>query len=405
MRRALLLAAVVLALLAGEAAAHQRSISYSTWELHGRAAQVTVRLTELDLSWLPWTSRPGHSKDEAVGDYLVEHLALLAGGTPCAVSHPPRRLPAPSGKAIYSWGIDCPPSGALAIRSDILLDLVPSHLHFARVRADGSHPLERVLSEGERVWQIETAGGAGAASPPRGTSLLSYLAMGVGHIWTGYDHLAFLLALLLFRSTLAEVARVVTGFTLAHSLTLALATLGYLRPDSAPIEALIGLSIALVAVENLWLLAGRNRLLPWILAGVLACLAGIAFDGVGRVPGLTLGGLALFTLCYFGLLENVSRPGRLRWFVAFIFGLVHGFGFAGVLAEARLPADRLAHALLGFNLGVEVGQLAVVLAAWPVLLLAARADRGRAQGAIFETGSAAVLALGLFWFVTRAYGG
>src|SRR5262249_30719114 len=153
-------------------------------------------------------------------------------------------------------------------------------------------------------------------------------------------HLAFLLALLLVEASLWEVAKVVTGFTVGHSITLALAILGVLRPETSAIEALIGLSIALVAGENLWLLAGRPGGVPWAIGGVLLALAAGAAIGVGGVPALTLAGLALFTLCYFHLLERVSYPARLRWAVAFLFGLIHGFGFAGVLIEAHLPPAR-----------------------------------------------------------------
>jgi hypothetical protein len=127
-------------------------------------------------------------------------------------------------------------------------------------------------------------------------------------------------------------------------------------------------------------------------------------EGYGRVPGLTLAGLAIFAACYFELLGAASRPALLRWAIAFVFGLVHGFAFAAVLSEAHLPADRLARALLGFNVGVELGQLVIVTLAWPLLHLATRSDRGRLRAAVIEVGSAAVCGLGLFWFVTRAYG-
>ncbi len=94
----------------------------------------------------------------------------------------------------------------------------------------------------------------------------------------------------------------------------------------------------------------------------------------------------------------------MRWAIAFIFGLVHGFGFAAVLGEAGLPADRVVHALFGFNLGVELGQLGVVALLWPLLRAAIRARNQRIGLAVVELGSASVLALGVFWFVTRTFG-
>jgi HupE/UreJ protein len=391
--------AVIVTLSRGTALAHARSMSYSTWDIRGRGAHVTVRLSELDLSRFPWAATA--DRERVLATYLTATLRLMASDSTCSVSDGPRALEAPPGRVIYEWNLGCPATGALRIESTLLFDVAPSHLHFARVALDGSRVMDRVLSDAERSWPL-TDTSATAKPQPRGTSVVGYLELGVGHIWTGYDHMAFLLALLLIGTSLLEVAEVVTGFTVGHSITLALAVLGYVRPERSPIEALIGLSIALVAAENVWLISGRGRVLPWIVGGVLACLALVAARGYGRVPGLTLAGLALFSLCYLGLVERVARPAVLRWAIAFIFGLIHGFGFAAVLVEAHLTAERLLQGLFGFNLGVEVGQLAVVAMIWPLLRWVS--NRGRLGGVVVEVGSAAVFALGVFWFVTRAYG-
>ena len=110
-------------------------------------------------------------------------------------------------------------------------------------------------------------------------------------------------------------------------------------------------------------------------------------------------GIALFTLCHFGLLQRSARPARLRGAVAFAFGLIHGCGFAGALGELALPADRLVMALFGFNLGVELGQLAIVALVWPLLRRWVRRARW-----VAEFSSAAIAGLGVFWFVTRSFG-
>jgi hypothetical protein len=197
------------------------------------------------------------------------------------------------------------------------------------------------------------------------------------------------------------VVALATGFTLAHSMTLALAVTGVLNPDQRSIEALIGFSIALVAAENVWLLAARPGAVPSVTAGGLLTLAACALAGWGQVdPGVLLG-LALFSWCHFGLLARVTRPARLRVAVAFAFGLVHGFGFAGVLHELSLPAGRLVVALGGFNVGVEVGQLAVIALVWPLVRLAARLGVERT---VAEVGSSALCGLGVFWLVVRAFG-
>jgi hypothetical protein len=187
-------------------------------------------------------------------------------------------------------------------------------------------------------------------------------------------------------------------------VTLGLAVLGWVQPEAAAVEALIGFSIALVAAENAWLLAGRGRAVPVAVVAGLLVLLGLSLRGIGAVSAATLAGLVLFCACHFGLLARAQRPARLRAAVAFAFGLVHGFGFAGVLAEMQLPTDRVVPALLGFNLGVEAGQLAVVALMWPVLFRLERTNPLRWHRCVAEGGSAAIFALGLYWFVERSLG-
>jgi len=190
----------------------------------------------------------------------------------------------------------------------------------------------------------------------------------------------------------------------AHSITLALAALGRVQPEAAAIQALVGLSIALVAAENGWLLSGRQRIVPVVVVGVLGGAAALAARGIGAVPASTCLGLALFAACYFALLARVARPARLRFAIAFCFGLVHGFGFAGVLAEIALPQERLLPALLGFNLGVEAGQLLIVALVWPLLALAARLGASGWHRRMIEIGSGVVCGLGVYWWIGRGFG-
>jgi hydrogenase/urease accessory protein HupE len=153
------------------------------------------------------------------------------------------------------------------------------------------------------------------AVPGAGEVAATYLRLGVEHILFGFDHLLFVLALVILVRDWRRVAVTVTAFTIAHSITLAAATLGFANVPGPPVEASIALSIMLVSVEILNARRGK--------------------------PSLT---------------------ARLPWLVAFAFGLLHGFGFAGALAEVGLPQHAIPIALLFFNLGVEIGQLAFVAA-------------------------------------------
>jgi hypothetical protein len=216
---------------------------------------------------------------------------------------------------------------------------------------------------------------------------------------TGWDHLAFLLALLLLATSLREVATLITGFTIAHSLTLGLSALGVVFAEPAAVEALIGFSIALVATENLWLMGARDPLIPGLWAGLFL----VALVWLRTVSVYAWVGLGVFSLCHFGLLTRDAGLGRVRAGVAFAFGLVHGFGFAGVLAQADLPTRRLVPALFGFNVGIELGQLLVVALMWPILTLLVR--RGAHwHRLLVESGSVATLAVGIYCVVIGVWG-
>lgn len=392
---------VLLLTWADAATAHDRSSSYSAWTITDRTARVIVRLWEIDVTHYEWGAPGNPQRDTTLGRYLTENLTLMAGTEACSVTQPPRPLHAESGRLAVEWTVQCAATGPLSLHGSILLDVAPSHLHFARLQRDAHPAIEQVLSERQPEWQLDRTD-VSSGSAAIGSRLTDYIRLGIEHILTGYDHLAFVLALLLLGSSLGDVARVITGFTVAHSLTLSLAVLGYIRPERAPIEALIGLSIALVAIENIWLLSTTARRLPLIVSLGLVVLAGAAATGHGAVPSLTLLGLAIFCWGYFGLLQRGAKRQRLRWTIAFLFGLLHGFGFASVLADAGLDATRLGLALFGFNSGVEIGQLAVISLLWPLLRLVQQ--RRPELGRLFvEVGSAVTAGLGTFWFVSRAF--
>src|SRR5207245_7318540 len=190
----------VVGLVGAPAAAHARTTSYSTWELRGREARVTVRLADLDVSRFPWATAPDSPR--LLTAYLTQHLRLATGATTCPLTAPPRALDGTPGRQVWEWTVTCPDDRDLRIESDVLLDVAPSHLHFARVTRDGAAGPERVLSAGERVWRLDDPGA-------RGSSVASYVVLGLEHIATGYDHLAFLAARLLIAGSLGEAARIV----------------------------------------------------------------------------------------------------------------------------------------------------------------------------------------------------
>src|SRR5262249_31687662 len=144
---------LLLVVLASPVAAHDRTTSYSTWDIRGRDASVTVGLAALDLSRFPWAA--GADREAAFVDYATRRRELRAGEPPCAAIGGARVLAAPAGRLVGEWRLRCPDSGTLAIRSTLLIDVAAGHLHFARVARDGAPALERVLTEREPVWVLD----------------------------------------------------------------------------------------------------------------------------------------------------------------------------------------------------------------------------------------------------------
>jgi hypothetical protein len=292
--------AVLLLAAAGVGHAHNRGTSYSEWSFGPEGAQVRARVPQLELTRLQLD--PARTPDYAAraAAVVADALQLWAGDARCAPSQP-RGQAGADGWLVASWTVRCPATGGLTVRSTLLQAVAPSHLHFVRVQIDGAPPRERVLTFAEPAFAVSAATGRGAA-------LGRYLRLGVDHILSGWDHVAFVLALILLAAGLREVALLATGFTLAHSLTLGAAALGYANARGDAVEAVIGFSIALVAAENLWWRAGRERWTPPALAGVLLLLAA---TGATRLAPMLLFGLALFTACYFALARTASpSPAR-----------------------------------------------------------------------------------------------
>ena len=410
----LLIFSLIVLLLPSPVFAHAKSTSYSTWEIDGNRVRVTARIPWLELQ-RSFPSASFSSPDmlvvsseleQKLATYLTTRLILFADSQPCQALSPGVTA-IPSGdrtRIARAWNLTCPASHGFRLHNDIFFDSAPAHLHFARIHIAGAAPVEKVFSFHDREWVLP---GPGEEPEGAGSHFNDYLQLGIEHILSGTDHLVFLIALLLIGGSVGQIAQLVTGFTVAHSITLALGVLNVVRPTTTAIEALIGFSIAIVALENFWLTTGEDTR-RWILQILIVALAGAvaaALIGMLFVPPLALLGLGLFSVAYLLLLRDISTAYSLRWFVAFIFGLVHGFGFAGVIAEMALPPNRVAPALLGFNLGVELGQLGMVMLVWPFLRVLSEAERQLSGVLAVQLGSAVVLAVGIFWFLTRAAGG
>ncbi|MBV8803869.1 MAG: HupE/UreJ family protein [Sinobacteraceae bacterium] len=360
---------VLLAVACAPAEAHKPSDSYLTLSVAGQSVsgRWDIALRDIDFAIgldangdgnITWGELRARHADIAA--YALARLMLVADGARCdphAISHRVDTHTDGAYEVLY-FSADCPAiPHELRVRYRLFFDLDPQHKGLLKLDANGvTRSAIFSVTSAEQGFDLARASRIG--------QFLQYAVEGVFHIWTGYDHILFLLSLLLpavlvrqaggwravasLRPAFVEVFRVVTAFTLAHSITLSLATLGVVRPPSRWVESAIAASVLIAALGNLFSFADRRR-----------------------------------------------------WAIAFAFGLIHGFGFAAVLSDLGLQRQELLLGLVGFNLGVEAGQMVIVAGFLPV----AFALRGTwvYRYVTLVGGSVAIAAIAAVWLTERAF--
>ena len=356
------------------ARAEAHAIGLSTGEYTAKGESVTVKLAFARgevASVLPNLdeNRDGHvtafEVDSAKKDLETKVLArvhVTRGGAACSPVLLGAALTEQDGLGI-DGRFDCAVNDKPFDIDVVLLDdLSHGHRHVARAVGVTTH--DEVLYKGHSSFTVapsatrDAGGGAAAApggaasagGPAHASSAWSFFKMGIEHILTGYDHLVFLFGLVLLRARVRELLAVVTAFTVAHSITLAIAALGLFTPSPRFVEPAIALSIAYVGIENFFV-------------------------------------------------KDASK----RWRITFPFGLIHGFGFAGALQEINLPRAQVPAALLTFNLGVEAGQLFAMSLVVPMVMLIRQKDWFEPKGVRVLSGAVALA--GGIWFVMRIAAG
>lgn len=367
---------VMLAALSGPASAHSSSNSYLSLGLTGNdlVLRGDVNLRDIDLIFDLDRNRDGQVTWGETQERAPELQAWLADGLSVSAAQgacklvPSDLMASPYADGTYlsaQWQVTCPGASAadpvadgLALRYSLIFSRDNLHRGLLRVDLPGNQS-SLIFSPERPEARVGTGEGGTLAVFKR------YVVEGAWHIWIGIDHVLFLLSLLLLaplapagrrvtdwrgethmRPALVDVLAVVTAFTVAHSITLGLSVLELLEPPADLIEPAIALSVVAAAVNNL-----------------------------------------------------LGRSSLKRWGLAFVFGLIHGFGFANVLLDLGLPGHQLALALAGFNIGVELGQIAIVLVFFP-LAWALRHTAFYRWGVVV-TGSAAIAVLGLAWTLQR----
>ena len=314
---------------AGLAGAHDVSRSDSKIDIQGHEVRVTLTLNPTELL----------DKSAAVPDVVLRRYFVTSQTAPVAVKvEKYSMLPGSLARMeiLYIFPQDVT---TLQVRSTLYEIMPAGHQHLISVRLSG------ILHEEILDSRTQQTTFTGVKSTNLQT-MWAFVRLGVEHIFTGYDHLAFLLGLLVATATLGSLVKIITSFTIAHSITLALATFNVVILPSRLTESLIALSIGYVAAENLF-----------------------------------------------------NFRAMKRYYITFIFGLVHGFGFSNVLREMDLPRSSLALSLFSFNAGVEIGQITFVMLIFPLMQDLVSSGWNKLKPAV----SIGIACLAVYWFVQRAF--
>jgi hypothetical protein len=387
----------LLLLLTGHCAqAHIRSESHSSWLIDKRLVRTTLTFPDQEAENIARGRRPS---DAQIVTYLTARIGVSAGGQACRPTSPGRMLEAAAGYRRSELAFECATEQSLVLHFDAFFDLVPSHVDIAQIQLADGDVVEQLFTRSDTRFDLTASPGARFKS----AGFIDFVTMGVMHIFTGVDHMSFLLGLVLISSRLRDLVFVVSGFTVGHSITLALAVTGIVRPHAQYIDALVALTIALVGVENIVVSLEKPTKLALATGGFLLLMALLSFRGIGVLPPALLLGAALFSAAYLLVSGQLHDSGRLRMVVTTIFGLIHGFGFAADLLEARLPPEKLAQILFGFNVGVELGQLTIVLAVTGLVMLVRRIRLAAPRPITVDVLGSALISEGVAWFLSRSF--
>jgi hypothetical protein len=392
-----LVALIALAGFAAQADAHTKSTSYSSWRIEGASVYLSFTLPLVEAARLSQAGEAQPSNDR-LASYLASHLSVTAGARSCPMTGLARPLAATAQFRRFEMTFSCPVSTDIALHCSVFIDLVPSHVSLAQIQTSDGRIAQQLFTKDMRV-----ALPSGKDEGVRKAGFLKYVQMGIMHIFTGVDHMSFLLGLVLISRRLRDLVFVVTGFTIGHSATLALAVTGIIRPHAEFIDALVALTIVTIGAENVAVATHRPGVIAGSMGGILILMAAGSALGFGVLPPLLLLGAGLFAANYLMLSGHLRDAARLRIVVTVVFGLIHGFGFAADLLELRLPSAQLFSILLGFNLGVEIGQLTLVLLTLGLVAVLVRARWALPRPIVVDTVPAGLVGLGLFWFVSRSF--
>ena len=395
---------IILFFLLSPLNAHYFSESFSKWNVVDNKVEANFSLLTLESTRIFQVENyqkimfeENLSETDVFKIYLSQHLKVTSEGKNCSLIDEIKELDSQEGSLNLSLNFECPSNKEIIIINNALFNLVQSHIHIARIYIDNNLYTEKALFFNDQSIDLNEEKENNSFS----NSFYKFFSLGLDHILSGYDHLLFILGLLLLVTNLKRLLLVITGFTIGHSLTLSLSVINIIQVKSSLVEALIGYTIMFVGLEYLYK-ENKDHRVSMIFITTLSLLLLIFGNFINpNFPYFLILGILLFSLGYFYLLKNLNSENNLLSIITIIFGLIHGFGFGGFLLGSKISSENIFSGLLGFNLGVEVGQIIFVLLILLIYKLLMTLKITKIIEVMKNLSFFAVVFFGFFFFIQR----
>ena len=395
---------IILFFLLSPLNAHYFSESFSKWNVVDNKVEANFSLLTLESTRIFQVENyqkimfeENLSETDVFKIYLSQHLKVTSEGKSCSLVDEIKELNSQEGSLNLSLNFECPSNKEIKIINNALFNLVQSHIHIARIYIDNNLYTEKALFFNDQSIDLNEEKENNSFS----NSFYKFFSLGLDHILSGYDHLLFILGLLLLVTNLKRLLLVITGFTIGHSLTLSLSVINIIQVKSSLVEALIGYTIMFVGLEYLYKENNDHRvsMIFITILGLILLIFGNLINP--NFPYFLILGILLFSLGYFYLLKNLNSENNLLSIITIIFGLIHGFGFGGFLLGSKISSENIFSGLLGFNLGVEVGQIIFVLLILLIYKLLMTLKITKIIEVMKNLSFFAVVFFGFFFFIQR----
>ena len=396
-----------LILLAKLSFAHYFSESYSNWVITENKVSATFTILKLEATrvlQIDSFQEIGKEKQLSEGEIFLEYfkprIAVLESSKECELEKEPSLIGSKDEYHTIEFAYLCVSDNSIKIINNVLFDIAQSHVHLSRIRMS-NQIYEKALFYNDQTILINDLKTTNKKSFI--DNLNSFISSGITHILTGLDHLIFLLGLIILVNNFRQLLIVITGFTLGHSITLALVALNIVVPNTIMIEALIGFTILFIGAEYM---IKEDKNFTSIVGILLSILIIAAISSIFLEISITLisiTALILITIGYFGILKNLENKSFYRIIITSLFGLVHGFGFGTFLFNSQFDQKNTLSALFGFNLGVEIGQIIFLMVFVLTNLFLFRILSIKKYEYLIQGLMVLVTSLGFYWFIQRLY--